>query len=941
MAGLGAVVAATDPLGLLRGGGTAASASAPVLTTLDQTLTRQEVGGYATITTGPGEPWVVRRDFTNVSSPTVRQPLLAFAQVSDMHITDHQSPLRVEFLDEFYQGLGTDSAYRPHEMLSTQLSDAMCRAIKRLGFGPRTGLPLALTLMTGDGVDNCQYNETRWYIGLLDGAMITPNSGDPNRDESHSSLALITAGDRGNRGRYWRPEEEPWVGSSTSKFPRIPGLLAAAHRSFQATGLGMPWYAAFGNHDGLVQGNLNVTAGDWVDDRNLLSNIATGSGKPVNLRIDLNSSLFSVIKDWVTDGPLQAVTVTADANRRLLQRNQFIAEHFNTTGLPHGHGFIPGGGDKAYYAIPAAPEDLFQFICLDTVNTAFSFGAGGSIDEAQWNWLEAQLKASSSLYELDDSDGTRPNTVINQPGVQDKLIIVFCHHTLDTMDHTDNGWDDTSPRFNGNQVRRMLHRFPNVIMMVNGHTHANNIWARASSWPYVLGGRFWEINTASHIDWPIQSRIIEVAEGDGILSIFTTMVDADAPLSHGNDLSTPARLAALGRELSANDPQEVAQGIDRRRGKSADGTPYNGRNAQLLMPSPFPIRPAANRLSSLFYRAGDGLAATGCVETSGAFTNLQNVGGFLTGWTHIVSAGGGGRALFYRAGDGVAATGFINSSGGFVNLKNVGPFGTNWTHVTPAGGGRALFYRAGDGVAVTGSVDSSGGFTSLQNVGGFLTGWTHIVSTGGGRLLFYRAADGVAATGMVDGLGGFSNLLNVGGFTTGWTHVVSAGGGRLLFYRAGDGLAVTGSVNGNGGFTSLQNVGGFLTGWTHIVSAGGGRLLFYRAGDGLAVTGSVDSNGGFTNLQNVGGFVAGWTHLADVQQVPTLTTVPDLFEKTPEQARTALTAAELQLGTTGKETVHDSILSGKVVSQSRNAGQQVTRGTIVNITIGEFKGGNQ
>ena len=38
----------------------------------------------------------------------------------------------------------------------------------------------------------------------------------------------------------------------------------------------------------------------------------------------------------------------------------------------------------------------------------------------------------------------------------------------------------------------------------------------------------------------------------------------------------------------------------------------------------------------LFYRASDGLAATGAVDSAGRFTNLQNVGGFTQGWTHIV-----------------------------------------------------------------------------------------------------------------------------------------------------------------------------------------------------------------------------------------------------------------------------------------------------------------
>jgi hypothetical protein len=31
---------------------------------------------------------------------------------------------------------------------------------------------------------------------------------------------------------------------------------------------------------------------------------------------------------------------------------------------------------------------------------------------------------------------------------------------------------------------------------------------------------------------------------------------------------------------------------------------------------------------------------SGAVDSNGGFTNLQNVGGFTTGWTHITDVGG-------------------------------------------------------------------------------------------------------------------------------------------------------------------------------------------------------------------------------------------------------------------------------------------------------------
>ncbi len=128
----------------------------------------------------------------------------------------------------------------------------------------------------------------------------------------------------------------------------------------------------------------------------------------------------------------------------------------------------------------------------------------------------------------------------------------------------------------------MLLRYPNMIAWINGHTHYNRIKPHRND----HGSGFWEVTTASCIDFGQQQRLVEIVDNrDGTISIFTIAFDHDSPAAtNGNDL-TPRGLASISRELAANawsyDP-------DMRIGSRLD------RNCELLMPAPFDLATITN-----------------------------------------------------------------------------------------------------------------------------------------------------------------------------------------------------------------------------------------------------------------------------------------------------------------------------------------------------------
>ena len=526
--------AATAPWGpaLPAHAGPGSARDAAELTTLAQTLRPgpKAASGFRAVATGPGEPHIVREELAKAKAGRAasRTSLLSFVHLTDQHIIDVQSPTRVEFLDRYSdkqcEPLPFSSAYRAHEAASARIADAMLRRLRRVGVSPVTGKPFAAAIATGDNTDNRQLNELELFMGIMDGRRVHPNSGDPTKYEGVQASGDLS---------YWHPD--PSVNDYYKQrhgFPSKKGWLEDALASFDAVGTGIPWYTCYGNHDGLAQGNAPVNPG--------FERIGQGTTKVIGPPPGANPCEEFENVGLPSAGP--TMTITPDTRRRYIDRQEWIQRHFKGNGRPVGHGFTQFNVDNTvtYYATDVGP---LRFVVLDSVNPGGY--DDGSIGEAQLAWLVAELTKAQK---------------------QRRLVLLFSHHGLRSLNNPNQAPDplepDTTdlPRRGAAEVLEAIKPFSCVIAWVNGHSHQNIIEPRDT---------FWDIGTAAHIDWPCQSRILDVVNNrDGTLSIFTTMVD------HDDD-----RIATFARELALNDYQRSPAG-----GAGA----VEARNTELLLRHPFP-----------------------------------------------------------------------------------------------------------------------------------------------------------------------------------------------------------------------------------------------------------------------------------------------------------------------------------------------------------------
>jgi metallophosphoesterase (TIGR03768 family) len=469
--------------------------------------------GYGNWNYGSGLPYDRRLDIMpptySGSAVTKKTKLLNFFTISDIHITDKESPNQLIYLQHRYPTLPVGASLHSGIMpYTTHVLDAAVQTVNAL----HKQNPIDFGLSLGDACNSTQYNELRWFIDVLDGKVITPSSG------AHLGADTID---------YQKP--------------------------YKAAGLDktIPWYQTLGNHDHFWIGSIPVDYSLRKDLRqSYISDEVFATGDVLRDRTKINSRdcYMGVLDgstpcgDLIKAGPVgnfnSAPKVVADPDRRSLLRTEWMNEFFKTSSSPVGHGFNLSNANNGFACYSFVPKSTvpIKVIVLDDTQKEDDDSADihghGFLDQARWAWLKKEL-----------ADGDAAG----------QLMIIAAHVPINvevTAPNSQMGWwlNPQNAVTLPNLIAK-LQSHPNLIMWVSGHRHLNTVKAFISPDPVNAPEKgFWQVETPSLRDFPQQFRTFEIyLNSDNTISIVTT--DVDPAVKEGTPAATSRKYAIAATQI--------------------------------------------------------------------------------------------------------------------------------------------------------------------------------------------------------------------------------------------------------------------------------------------------------------------------------------------------------------------------------------------------------
>lgn len=512
----------------------------------------------------PGEPHLLRDqlamppvDWTPGALPEGSRSLLFGLVLADPQLVDQDSPAQVHKNASRTLAGVTLPAYTPQGELGPHINDALVRSADRF----QDDRLLDVVVIAGDHIENTQENELVQLHAVLSGGELTSDSG---------------------------AMDDP-----------IPGPNNDAYDPFIAGGFrpGTPWISSIGNHDVNIEGNFPVGLVAELNQTPDLRAQLDALGAPLGVTFpyeptaDRHPALFphalrSAFRVepaafhpamMTTPDELQSLApgpTPPDPARAPMGVCGFIEKTFDAPGDPPGHGYSASNvsdctGFYVYDPIPGLP---LRILALDL--GPHEGGSNGILAPPQADGQLDTDKAGDPTYDqiafleaaLDDAEAEgvavivlthqASDAIVLQSQLQDLAFLLSAFPEL--QDLIDRHSPIPAEAFTPEAFRDLLARSPAVIAHIAGHNHENRVRAicpdattRAADEPRCEPGDdgatgYWEITTASGIDFPHQARFFEVIHvGQRLGALYLTIQEPRVP---AGSFTERARFISVVRE---------------------------------------------------------------------------------------------------------------------------------------------------------------------------------------------------------------------------------------------------------------------------------------------------------------------------------------------------------------------------------------------------------
>ncbi len=432
-----------------------------------------QIRNFYAIAQGSGEPYIQRCEIfapIKQNATTRIKRRLSVVHATDFQLSDPSSPARFEFVNKHFGIASAEELFPGHRSQELLAPFAISASIKYINeLARERGIDMCV--ITGDTIDNGQCNEMDLLITLLTDTKFSPS-------KSLGSYFGVQSKDW-NDDFYWHPSNDTDKTQVMLGYPRVDGLLEALDQVYDNEPLEIPWLISNGNHESLIQG-----MGFHSD---AVEAFALGSEKPLGPVDELDLSSVKEVFQRTPEkffAQLNTREVARNPSRSRLSSKDFIQAVKTASGSPAMHGFADHTPeDDHVYFFHYDTETDCLYIFLDTA--VRSGGASGGIDKQQFGWLKQILL----------------NQVASRNN-RSAIVIISSHHGLEEInfDHdSDVSRDD---------LLGLIFTYPEIKLWLCGHTHVNEIMAYSN--PNYPGAGFYQITTASLMDWPCTIRTIEI-----------------------------------------------------------------------------------------------------------------------------------------------------------------------------------------------------------------------------------------------------------------------------------------------------------------------------------------------------------------------------------------------------------------------------------------------